>query len=89
MRSATTRLPRFERRQAVVGKAGHVHAPVRVHAVDDLELVALADVVVHRVVAGRDLQRAGAEVLLDGLIADDGQPASDQRQDRGLSDQAL
>ena len=47
----------------------------------------LADVVVHRVVARRHLEGAGAEILVDRFVADDRQPASDQRQGRGLADQ--
>ena len=79
----------LERRQAVVRKARHVHPAVGVHPVDDFEGMALADVVVHRVVARRDLERTGSEILLDRRVADDRQLPPDQRQDRGLSDQRL
>ena len=86
---ANNELPRLERRQAVVRQTRHVHPSVEVHAVDDLEVVALADLVVHRVVAGRDLERPGAEVLLHCIVGDDGQLPSHQRQDRGLADDRL
>ena len=70
----------LDARQPVIAKAGNVHAAVGVHAVDDLQRVALADLVVHRVVPRRDLQRAGAEVHLHRFVADDraagGRPAA-------------
>ena len=47
----------------------------------------LADLVVHRVVTRRDLERPRAETLVDRLVAYDRQPPADQRQDRGLPDQ--
>ena len=78
-----------ERRHSVVGEAGHVHAAVFVHGVDDLEAVPLPDLVVHRVVPGRDLQRAGAEVLLHRVVGDYRQPAADERQGRRLAGQVL
>ena len=54
---------------------------------DLLEPVRAADLEVVRVVAGRDLQRAGAELGLDVLVGDDLQPPADDRQDRHLADQ--
>ena len=82
-------LARLECGEAVVGEAGHVHAAVGVHPVDDLEPVPLADVVVHRVVARRDLERARAEILFHRVVSDDGQLATDQRKHRGLTDLVL
>ena len=82
-------LSRLERRQAVVRQTRHVHPPVEVHAVDDLEVMALADLVIHRVVARRDLERPGAEVLLHCIVSDDGQLPPHQRQDRDLADDRL
>ncbi len=52
-------------------------------------MVALADVVVHRVVTGRDLQRAGAEVHLHRVVADDGQLPADERKGGRLADELL
>ena len=49
--------------------------------------VAAADLEVVRVVPGRDLQRAGAEVGLDVVVGDDRQLAPDERQDRGAPDE--
>ena len=79
-------LARLDARQSVVAKAGDVHAAVEVHAVDDLEVMALPDVVVHRVVPGRDLERAGAEVRIHRLVSDDRQLAADQREGCRLAD---
>src|SRR5258708_35245100 len=49
----------------------------------------LSDVVVHRVVPWRDLERAGAEVLLDQVVSDDRKLATDERQHGGPADQGL
>ena len=46
-----------------------------------------ADVEVVGVVAGRDLQRAGAELGLDVVVGDDRQAPAHQRQDRRLADE--
>ncbi len=54
---------------------------------DLLELVLAADLEVVRVVPGRDLQRAGAELGVHVLVGDDRQPAAHERQHRGLADQ--
>ena len=54
--------------------------------VELLEPVVAADLEVHRVVAGRDLQCAGAEVRLDALVGDDRHAALDDRHDRLLAD---
>ena len=56
---------------------------------DLLEVVALADLVVVRVVAGRHLDAAGAEIELDIIIGHDGQLTPDQRQDCRLADEML
>ena len=58
------------------------HAPVLADHGDLLEPVAAADLEVVRVVAGRDLERAGAELRLHVLVGDDRQPPADERQDR-------
>src|SRR5438093_1632265 len=78
-------LASLDARQSVVAKAGDVHAAVEVHAVDDLEVTALPDLVVHRIVSWRDLERARAEVRIHSLIGDDRQLAADQGEDRGLA----
>ncbi len=80
-------LTSLERGQAVVRQPRHIHAAVLVHAVDDFQPVTLTDLVVHRVVAGRDLERAGAEVFLHRIVGDDRELASDERQHRGLAHQ--
>ena len=48
-----------------------VHRAVGVHDVRHLEPVAFPDFKVRLVVRGRDLEHAGAELELDGLVADD------------------
>ena len=48
-----------------------VHRAVRVHHIDDREVVALADIKVGTVVSGGDLQDARTEIFLDGRITDD------------------
>src|ERR671915_294708 len=53
-----------------------------------VEPVAAADLEVGRVVAGGDLERAGAELGIYVLVGHDRQPAAHQREDRGLADQA-
>ena len=83
------RLARVEHRQAGEALTGLLgHQPVLADDGDLLEPVRAADLEVVRVVAGRDLQRAGAELGLDVLVGDDLQPPADERQDRRLADQA-
>ncbi len=76
------RLERGHAREALAG--GGRHAPVLADHGQLLEPVLAADLEVVGVVAGRDLQRAGAELGLDVVVGDDPQPAADDRQDRGL-----
>ena len=64
-------------------------AGVLVENEDLLEVVPQADLVVVRVVAGRHLDAAGAEIELDIIIGHDGQLTPDQRQDRRLADEVL
>ena len=71
--------------EALAGRLGHP-AVLADHR-DLLEPVLAADLEVVRVVAGRDLQRARAELGLDVVVGDDRQPAADERQDRGLPDE--
>ena len=77
----------LERGHAVVWQSRHVHAAVLVHAVEDLQPVALPDLVIHRVMAWRHLERARAEVFLHRIVGDDRQLAPDERQQRGLTHQ--
>ena len=82
-------LARLQRRhagEALARRLGH-QAVLADH--DELvEPVRAADLEVVGVVAGRDLQRAGAELRLDVRVGDDPQPPPDERQDRRLADQA-
>ena len=71
--------------QSVVAEARDVHAAVEVHAVDDLEVMALPDLVVHRVVPWRDLERARAEFRIHRLVSHDRHLAADQGEDRRLA----
>ncbi len=64
------------------GRLGH--AAVLADRGDLLEAVLAADLEVVGIVAGRDLQRAGAELGLDVGVGDDRQPAADEREDRRL-----
>ena len=64
-------------------------AGVLVENEDLLEVVAQADLVVVRVVAGRHLDAAGAEIKLDVIIGHDGQLTAHERQDRRLADEVL
>ena len=64
-------------------------AGVLVEDQDLLEVVAQTDLIVVRVVAGRHLDAAGAEIELDIIIGHDGQLAAHERQDRRLADEVL
>ena len=66
---------------------GRGHARVLADHGDLVEPVRAADLEVVRVVAGGDLERAGAELGVDVVVGDDRQPPSDERQDRVLPDQ--
>ena len=63
------------------------HRAVFFDRVDHGQLVPLADLEVDRVVAGRHLQRATAERLIDGIVGDDKQLPLDDRQDSPLADE--
>ena len=77
-----------EHRQARVALARlRGHEPVLADDADALEAVAVADLEVVGVVAGRDLQRARAEVRLDVVVGDDRQAPPDERQDELLADE--
>ncbi len=79
------RLHHREPREALARLGGH--APVLTDHRDLVEFVALADLEVVGVVRGGDLQLAGAEVHLHVLVRDDRQMPSDERQDRGATDE--
>ena len=64
-------------------------AGILVEDEDLLEIMAQADLVVVRVVAGRHLDAAGAEIELDIIIGHDGQLAAHERQDGRLADEVL
>ena len=82
------RLAGLEHGQAGEALAGvRRHAPVLADHRDLVETVTAADLEVVGVVAGGDLQLAGAEVGLHVVVGDDRQPAPDERQDRRAPDQ--
>ena len=62
---------------------------VLVDALDLLQIVAQADLIVVGVVAGRHLHGAGAEAELHVVVRHDGQLAAHQRQDGVLAHQVL
>ena len=80
-------LARLGDRQAgeLAGQLGH--AAVEADRRQLGEAVPAADLEVVQVVAGRHLERAGAEVHLHVLVGDDRHLAVDQRHDRGAADQ--
>ena len=67
--------------------ASLVHAPVGADHRRLGQAVVAADLEVGRVVAGRDLERAGAELGLDALVGDHRHAALDERDDHLLADQ--
>ena len=76
-----------------LGQAGElagrvVHAPVGADHRQLVEAVVAADLVVERVVTGRDLQRARAEVALDPLVGDHRHAALDERDDDLAADES-
>ena len=72
---------------AAVFRAGElVHVSVVGHDVDLLEVVALADEEVVRIVRRRDLHDARTELAVNVVVADHGDLAARQRQDHGLAD---
>ena len=76
----------------LLGEAGKV-ARCRVHAAVEADhrrlgqTVAPADLEVDGIVAGRDLEGAGAELRLDRLVGDDGDAPPDHRHDNLLADE--
>ena len=64
-----------------------VHQPVLADHRDLLEAVPAADLEVVGVVAGGDLQRAGAELGIDVVVGDDRQAAADERQHAVAADE--
>ena len=66
-----------------------VHGAVAVHDVDELEVVALADLVVVRVVGGRDLHAAGPLFRVGVLVLDDRNLPVGEREVHGLADEVL
>ncbi len=64
------------------------HAPVLADDGDLVEAVAAAHLEVVDVGARSDLEGAGAELGVDVVVGDDRQPATDDRQDRVLADEA-
>ena len=76
----------------VLGQAGElagllVHPPVEPDDRQLGELVGAADLEVERIVAGRDLEGAGAELRLDALVRDHRHAARDERDDHVLADE--
>ena len=61
-----------------------VHVRGAVEDRDLFEAVTLAQIEVHRVVRGRDFQRAGAEFAIDRGVGDDRYLAAHQRQAKRL-----
>ncbi len=80
-------LAALEAVQAGVWAGVLVHRGVGVEHVDDRQAVPLADLVVGRVVAGRDLERAGAELPIDVGVMDHRDRAVEDRHQAGLADQ--
>ncbi len=72
---------------ACIGTTVLVDRPVRIHDVDRLEIVLLADLKIVLVVRRRDFQRAGAEVGLDVLVRNDRNFAAQQREHGQLADE--
>ena len=66
-----------------------VHGAVAVHDVDEFEVVTFADLIVVRVMGGRDLHAAGALFRVGVLVLDDRDPAVGERQVHGLADEVL
>ena len=62
-----------------------IQPPALVEDIDDIEVVAAADLEVVEVVRRRDLDRAGAGLGIGVFIGDDRKPAPDQRQHRVLT----
>ena len=75
--------------ESEVAAAVLVDAGVLVHYEDLFKPVALADLEVVRVVAGRDLHAAGAELHIDVFVRDDRDLPADERKHGGLADDIL
>ena len=86
--ASTIRLRRLEAVQAreVAGVLVH-HAALVSMTMIGSSAVALAHLEVVRIVRGRDLDRAGAELGIDGVVRDDRDLAPQERQDRRLPDE--
>ena len=70
-----------------VGAGQLVQRPVGVHDRQRRQVVALADLPVDLAVAGRHLEGAGAEVLLDRLVGDDGDGPAGRRDEHVPADE--
>jgi len=57
-----------------------VHRSIVVQNIDQGQIVPLADLEVHRIMAGSDLNGTGAEGRIDGLVLHNRDDAFDQRQ---------
>ena len=80
------------RRRLLLGQARElarlvVHPRVEADHRQLRQTVVAPDLPIHRIVAGRDLHRARAELRVDAIVLDDRERASDDRQHRLLADQ--
>ena len=82
-------LARFKAIEPGVGPTVFVDLRFRREDVDDRQTVAQGDIVVHWIVARRDLQRAAAKLPIDLLIPDDRNFPIDDRHDGGLADELV
>ena len=81
--------PRLRHGLAVkLGYLGHVEPAVQVKDAEHLQVLPLTDLIVRGVVAGRHLDRARAEIPLDGLVGHDRHPAMHDRKRDVLPHQA-
>ncbi|CDN46068.1 Uncharacterized protein BN871_KJ_00010 [Paenibacillus sp. P22] len=81
-------LARFGAVEALVRSGLGVHDAALVHDDDLGQAVALADLEVVRIMGRRDLDRSGAEVLLDIIVCDDRNLASGNRKHEHFSDES-
>ena len=84
---ADDRLAAFEAVHPNIRPGVLAHGAVFFYRVDHRQLVALANLEVDRVVAGRHLQRATAERPIDDIVGDDRQLPLDNRQDGLLANE--
>ena len=80
-------LPGFEAVEPFVGAGGGVEGTILVGDVDEGQIVALADYVVVRVMAGRHFEGSGAELRVDVFIGDDRDLAFEDGHEGGLADE--